>query len=71
MQNIIRIGTIWRLNGKYSSEYEYAIVSYDAETKETIVELWSNWSTSYNKTLTFKHKEPLEVVKDFQKQHNK
>lgn len=65
--NIIRIGAIWNLGDLYKDDYKYAIVTYDLDTKETIVELWSNWNTSYNKTDRIKHADPLDAIKPYTK----
>ncbi len=66
MKNIIRIGTVYRLNDLYNDDYTHAIISYDVQKQETVVELFSNWNSSYNKTDTFKNCEPLEVAKRYQ-----
>ena len=64
--NTIRIGAIYRLNEKYKDSFTHAIISYDVQAQETIVELFSNWSSSYNETKRIKYTEPLEVAKEYQ-----
>lgn len=58
----IRIGTIYNLNDKYNSNYTHSIITYDVKAQETVVELFSNWNSLYNKVERFRHLEPLEVV---------
>ncbi|HCX63434.1 MAG TPA: hypothetical protein DHU59_13485 [Clostridiales bacterium] len=64
--NTVRIGTIYRLNDKYKDSFTHAIISYDVQAQETIVELFSNWNSSYNETKRIKYSEPLEVAKEYQ-----
>ena len=63
---VIRIGTIYNLNDKYKSNYHFAIVEYDTEAEETIVDLRSNWNSSYDRKEIHKHTEPLKVAKEYQ-----
>ncbi len=63
----IRIGTIYNLNDKYKNNYHFAIVSYNIETEETIVDLRSNWNSSYDRKEVHKHTEPLKVAEEYQK----
>ena len=63
---VIRIGTIYNLNEKYENNYHFAVLTYDTETEETIVDLRSNWSSSYDRKDIHKHTEPLDVAKEYQ-----
>ena len=63
---IIRIGTIYNLNEKYKNNYHFAIVNYNTETEETIVDLRSNWNSSYDRKEIHKHDEPLSVARQYQ-----
>lgn len=62
---VIKIGIIWQLNDKYRDSYKYAIVTYDPTAQETVIELWSNWNSSYNKTDRIKHADPLDAIRAY------
>jgi len=66
-QVMIRIGTIYKLNDKYSKDYRNACISYDPQSEETIVELISSWNSTYNKTVKIKDTDPLDVAKEYMK----
>lgn len=62
----IHIGTIYNLKEEYAKNYTHGFVSIDLKTGETIIELWSNWNSSYNTIERYKPCEPLDVVKMYQ-----
>lgn len=64
-KSYINLGTIYNLNNKYSDNYSHAILSYDIESEEIVIELMSNWNSTNNKSIRVKYKDPLEVAKEY------
>lgn len=62
MDNYIRIGTIWKLKDFYKDDYDYGIVLYDIESRETIIELWSKWNSAYNEIHRIGNVDPLDAI---------
>lgn len=66
--NTMRIGCVYNLNKKYKDAFTHAIISIDLDTRETVIKLFSNWSSSYDVTERYDSAgfEPLDVINEYQ-----